>query len=131
MSNEATILNNIMYILADMLESIMKEVEGIYGKEGKKLAYLTKHYFNTAIFNIKKFRGDTRTCSDEFQEEFGMTADAYLQVLLAIIDRSGKKPAKTYQFYNYVKNFPSQLGIDLGRTEKAAFEDYLTATFDK
>jgi len=78
--------------------------------------------FNTAIAALKRLKQPVKDCPECVQEDFGDDADCIYQVIKLLIDRSGDdKGVKLFQFYNYIKSFPSQLGMDLADGERIAF----------
>lgn len=47
------------------------------------------------------------------QENFGHDADITNALLLTLIDRCGDDDELAFRFYNYIKSFPSKLGLRL------------------
>lgn len=54
------------------------------------------------------------------QENFGNDSDCLLAFIRLLIDRCGDDDKKMFEFYNYIKRFPSQLGLNLS-DEKSTF----------
>jgi len=81
-------------------------------KDGFELRHETKRNYNTAITSIRKLKRNVDHCSDETQEHFGNDSDMLYQVIKLLIDRCGSDDMKLFQFYNYIKSFPSQLKME-------------------
>jgi len=114
---ESEILTNITYCLVDILESSLKDMEEVNRSEGKELIHSDKMYFNKAIFALNNLKGSVNTG----QEAYGDDSDMLYQFLKLLIDRCGSNDRLLLNFYNYIKAFPSALGMDLEIGERRAF----------
>lgn len=89
-------------------------------KQGYDLRYDAKHNFNTAIAAIRRLKQDVDKTQFSTQENFGNDSDCLLAFIKLLIDRCGDDDKKMFAFYNYIKSYPSQLGLELS-DEKSVF----------
>ena len=106
-------LTNIVFVLTDVLEINLLEMQQQYKKEGVELRHDSKRNFNTAIAAIKRLKSDVNHCSESTQENFGNDSDMVNAMLLTLIDRCGDDDNLAYKMYEYIKSFPSKLHLDL------------------
>lgn len=106
-------LTNIVYILTDVLENNLMDMEAAYRREGYGLRHDVKRQYNTAIHAIRRIKDDINKCSMSEQESFGDDADMVNALLLTLLDRVGNDDMLAFKFFNYIKSFPSKLGLDL------------------
>mgnify|MGYP000509214739 CR=1 FL=1 len=100
-------ITNIVFVLTDVLETNLLEMQQQYKKEGFELRHDSKRNFNTAIAAIKRLKSDVNHCSESTQENFGNDSDMVNAMLLTLIDNLA------YKMYEYIKSFPSKLNLDL------------------
>ena len=106
-------LTNIVFVLTDVLETNLLEMQQQYKKEGFELRHDSKRNFNTAIAAIKRLKSDVNHCSESTQENFGNDSDMVNAMLLTLIDRCGDDDNLAYKMYEYIKYFPYKLNLDL------------------
>lgn len=119
----AKVATNICYSMIDVMESAMLDMNTLLSKTKFKLTHEDKRNFNTAIAALKRLKQNVDRCSEHEQEAYGDDADMMYQVIKLIIDRVGEDNNKLYQFYNYIKSFPSALNLDLCESERVAFDN--------
>ena len=107
-TSEMTIHSNLLFLLADVTETLMMDVQSMMNKNGFELRHEAKRNFNTAIHNIRKLKNSVSGCSQTTQENFGNDSDHMYEFIKLIIDRCGEDDEKMFKFYNYIKSFPSQ-----------------------
>ena len=107
---------NITFVLLDMLETSLLNANECLKKEGCELRHESKRNFNTAIAAIKKLKGHVNKCSNDMQVNYGNDSDILYNTLLLLIDRCGDDDMKLFQFYNYIKAFPSKNIIEADDT---------------
>lgn len=114
-NNKLITLNNIVYVLVDILETNLMDLECEYRKLGKCLRQDAKRNFNKAIHAIRCIKRDVSKCSEQDQKDFGNDADTINALLLTLIDRVGSDDMLLYKIYENIKSMPSklELGIDL------------------
>ena len=102
------ISTNYCYVLADLMETNLMDLESIFKKNNIALRHEQKRYYNAAISNTKKLCREVNHCNDNVQEHYGNDADMLNAIILTLIDRCGNEDILIWKFYEYVKSFPSQ-----------------------
>lgn len=105
-----------MLLSAALLYDLRSEM----GKQGYELRHDTKRNFNTAITAIRRLKQDVDKTQFSTQENFGNDSDCLLAFIRLLVDRCGDNDKKMFEFYNYIKRYPSQLGMELS-DEKSVF----------
>ena len=106
-------VTNIVFVLTDVLETNLLEMQQQYKKEGFELRHDSKRNFNTAIAAIKRLKRNLDHCSANAQENYGNDADMINAMLLTLIDRCGDDDEFAFKLFNYIKSFPSKLNLEL------------------
>ena len=106
-------ITNIVFVLADVLESNLINMQEEFRKNGFELRHEAKRSFNTALANIKKLRREVDRCSESTQDNFGKDSDMLNAIMLMIIDRCGDDDLFHFKLYNYIKSFPSKLNLNI------------------
>jgi hypothetical protein len=108
---------NLTYVLTDVVETLLYDLRSEMGKQGYELRYDAKRNFNTAIAAIRKLKQDVDKTQFSTQENFGNDSDCLLAFIRLLIDRCGDDDKKMFEFYNYIKRFPSNL-VSIYQTKK-------------
>ena len=111
---------NLTYVLTDVVETLLLDMRSEMKKQGYDLRYDAKHNFNTAIAAIRRLKQDVDKTQFSTQENFGNDSDCLLAFIKLLIDRCGDDDKKMVAFYNYIKIYPSKLGLELS-DEKSVF----------
>lgn len=111
---------NLSYVLVDVLETLLYDLRKEMNKQGYELRHDAKRNFNTAIAAIRRLKQDVDKTQFSTQENFGNDSDCLLAFIRLLVDRCGDDDKKMFEFYNYVKMFPSQLGLELS-DERSVF----------
>ena len=111
---------NLTYVLTDVVETLLLDMRSEMKKRGYDLRHDAKHNFNTAIAAIRRLKQDVDKTQFSTQEKFGNDSDCLLAFIKLLIDRCGDDDKKMFAFYNYIKSYPSQLGLELS-DEKSVF----------
>ena len=111
---------NLTYVLTDVVETLLLDMRREKKKRGYDLRHDAKHNFNTAIAAIRRLKQDVDKTQFSTQENFGNDSDCLLAFIKLLIDRCGDDDKKMFAFYNYIKSYPSQLGLELS-DEKSVF----------
>lgn len=111
---------NPTYVLTDVVETLLLDMRSEMKKRGYDLRHDAKHNFNTAIAAIRRLKQDVDKTQFSTQENFGNDSDCLLAFIKLLIDRCGDDDKKMFAFYNYIKSYPSQLGLELS-DEKSVF----------
>ena len=104
---------NLTYVLVDVVETLLFDLRSEMGKQGYELRHDAKRNFNTAIAAIRKLKQDVDKTQFSTQESFGNDSDCLLAFIRLLVDRCGDDDRKMFEFYNYIKRFPSRLGLKL------------------
>lgn len=105
-------LTNTLFVLVDVLETNLMDLEQAFKKQGCVLRFDAKRNFNTALHALKKLKGDVNKCETSVQEYFGNDADMINAMLMTFIDRTGEDDMMAYNIYEYLKSFPSKVGLN-------------------
>lgn len=111
---------NLSYVLVDVLETLLYDLRKEMNEQGYELRHDAKRNFNTAIAAIRRLKQDVDKTQFSTQENFGNDSDCLLAFIRLLVDRCGDNDKKMFEFYNYVKMFPSQLGMELS-DERSVF----------
>lgn len=111
---------NLTYVLVDVLETLLYDLRSEMRKQGYELRHDTKRNFNTAIAAICRLKQDVDKTQFSTQENFGNDSDCLLAFIRLLVDRCGDDDKKMFEFYNFIKRYPSQLGLELS-DEKSVF----------
>lgn len=114
--NKANIQSNLSFVLVDILESSFIEANELLKAQNEAFKHEAKREFNLALFHCKNLKKYVRNCSEQTQEFYGNDSDMLYQTLKLIVDRCGDDDVKLFKFFNYIKTFPSQLGMDIDDT---------------
>ena len=104
--------NNLLFLLADVLECQLMECEKTNRDAGYQLRHEQKRYLNGAIQNLRKLRGETRHLTVDEQESYGNDAEMIGDLIYAAVSRTGKTNDKMVDFIQYIMSFPDTLGLD-------------------
>lgn len=107
--------NNLLYLLADVLECQMMECERTNRDAGYQLRHEQKRYLNGAIQNLRKLRGETRHLDIQEQESYGNDAEMVGDLIYAAVTRTGTNNDKMVDFIQYIMSFPDRVGLDDSR----------------
>lgn len=118
----ARLETNLVYIMADVLESLWVECENLNYRCGYKMRNEEARYYKAFKANLRKFRMVTRTLDEKEQESFGNDADLTLDLLYAAVTRTGTDNARMLWFLGYIMSFPDRVGLDAVRHGSDAFE---------
>ena len=105
------ISTNLCYVLADIMESNLMDLETILKKNGFALKHEQKRAFNAAIANVRRLKKEVNHCDSRMQENYGNDADMLNAIILTLIDRTGNEDFVIFKFYEYLKSFPSQFNM--------------------
>lgn len=111
---------NLSYVLVDVLETLLYDLRKEMNEQGYELRHDAKRNFNTVIAAIRRLKQDVDKTQFSTQENFGNDSDCLLAFIRLLVDRCGDDDKKMFEFYNYVKMFPSQLGMELS-DERSVF----------
>lgn len=110
---KAHLFNNILYILVDIMESRLMDMEHLMRKNNLMLRYDTKRNFNTVMSAIRKLKIDVNKCSNKEQDRFGDSSDILDALIMTIVDRTGLDVEDSFKIYEHIKKLPSKMGLNM------------------
>lgn len=111
---------NLTYVLVDVVETLLYDLRSEMRKQGYELRHDTKRNFNTATTAIRRLKLDVDKSQFSTQENFGNDSDCLLAFIRLLVDRCGDDDRKMFEFYNFIKRYPSQLRLELS-DERSVF----------
>ena len=112
-SNEMLIHTNLLFLMADVMETLMLDVQEMLRKDNKVLRHEAKRDFNTVIGTLRKLKGSIRGCGVETQVHYGNDSDMVYEFIKLLIDRCGEDDGKLLQLYRMVEKEPSACGMKM------------------
>lgn len=127
---DCLIRTNLLYNLADMLESLLVDTCDRHKQIGFELRMDVKRNYNAVIHHCRLIRMDVRKTSQETQEWLGIDSDMLLAMVLLLVDRCGEDDMMMWKIFNYIKAIPSKRMIKLDDIDEA-FEHIFTPYEEK
>lgn len=129
-SDQVRIRINVLNLLADVLDSALRDTRCYLKACGRDLRFEDKRNYNNAVTGLQKFIGNKTIEKYEgmamVQEKCDEADQIYL-FILTLVDRVGENDDLLFRFYDYVRSFPPQAGLEgLDFMEKFAFEKMFT-----
>ena len=112
-SKTGLIANNLMFILADMIESCKKVSDHEFSLQGMKMDAKTRNALNMIYFGACDMRRRLRETSDNEQTQFGNDADKLFKLILTAIDRTGDDYRPIDLIINFAESMKSQTNINI------------------
>ena len=119
--HQLNVINNLIYALADVIETNLMDLDVEYSKHGKRIRYESKRNFNTALHGLRCLKSELKPSPQQEQIDYGNDADILNALLLTILDRTGDDDMQSFRLYNYIKAMPSRLHLELDIDEKSVF----------
>lgn len=112
MTPTKTVVNNTLFCLCDVVESLLLDAERLYKIDNQEFKHRSKADFKATLFHLRRFLSSVRDCSEETQIQFGEYADEYKKLIMLFTDRCNDNSARSEMFMNYMKNCSSILNVD-------------------
>jgi hypothetical protein len=103
---------NITYVLVDLLEYNLMEMEETLKKHGLGLRHEAKREFNIALRATRNIRREVRFADMNTQEDYADDSDILNALVMVLIDRIGDDKNMAYNIYEHLKGLPSKIGLD-------------------
>ena len=113
MSTEANLANNMAFMFADFMESMLMVAESEFKRHGRAMKHEHKVHFTKTLFNAKKLREVINLNSEKSQLNWAEDADYMLELIMLFIDRTGNNTKTAKLFCDYIRAFPSVSNVDL------------------
>ena len=114
-SNEGRVANYLIYILADMMETLIPFAEREAIRAGLDFNKREKPLLNQMKWVAKDLTKVVRGITINSQEDFGNTADTLLKVILLTMDRAGEKHEKLDMIIRFIESINSEENINIDR----------------
>lgn len=129
-SDQVRIRINVLSLLADVLDSALRDTRCYLKANGRDLRFEDKRNYNNAVTGLQKFIGNRTVEKFEgvamVQDKCDEADQIYL-FILTLVDRVGESDDLLFRFYDYVRSFPPKAGLEgLDFMEKFAFEKMFT-----
>lgn len=111
--NALVMSTNICYMLADMMEVSLMDLQDVFAEHKLKLHHAQKKYFKGAIMNARELVKQVSHTPELTQISYGNDSDMMHAMMLLLIDRCGEDDEIMFKFYEYIKSFPSKLGLGI------------------
>lgn len=113
-SDKLNTYTNFLWILADVMECNLLDLEAEFKKEGFILRHDAKRQMNTAIKSIRRLIGEVNKCNMTTQEYFAEDSDILNALIKIMVDRYGDNHYKALRMYNILEKLKSEnTGIPL------------------
>lgn len=110
-STEANLHSNLLFLLADVMETLMMDTCSLMKSNGFTIRHEGKRNFNAAMASLRKMKGAVNTWSVETQIDYGNDSDHMYQMLKLIIDRCGSDDRSFYEIYKMIEEKESKLNM--------------------
>ena len=118
----ARLETNLVFVAADMLETLWRECEDINYQCGYRMRQEEARHFKAVKHHLRAFRSATRHLEGKEQESFGRDAELTLDLLYAAVTRTGTDDRMMHRFLEYIMSFSDRVGLDGIRKGGEAFE---------
>ena len=118
----ARLETNLVFVAADMLETLWRECEDINYQCGYRMRQEEARHFKAVKHHLRAFRSATRHLEGKEQESFGRDAELTLDLLYAAVTRTGTDDTIMTGFLEHIMALPDRVGLDGIRRGGAEFE---------
>ena len=115
LSNTGLIANNLMFVLADIIETCHKVSEAEAKKANLRLDKKTESALNMIRFGAQDLRRRTKEMGYRNQEHFGEESDKLLKLILTAIDKTEDNYKVIDLITNYAEAFQSRTGLIISK----------------
>lgn len=119
MDKKMALMTNFIFVLTDILEGSLMDMEREFAKKGSAIRFDVKRNYNKAIYAIRCLKRELMGCGEKEQTDFGHDADTMNAFLLTLIDRVGDDDMMLFRIYEYIKSMPSKMNMDLDDLDDA------------
>ena len=112
-SKDGRMANYMIFILLDIVESLVIISEKESNKAGLQFKSREKILFNQIKYSVKDLRKTTTTISETSQEDFGDDADDIMKLIMMTIDRAGVNKQKFDLIINFIKSINPEMELNL------------------
>lgn len=121
--DEAAMTTNLAYMVADMLESAIIDMQCAMEQSGLPMRFDQKRKWNALKNACTCVLNDIKHLDTQIKSDFGNDCDCHWVFMKTLISRTGSDYLKLYQFFQYLKSYPAQISFpNLDRDENRAFK---------
>lgn len=110
-SQQTNTYNSLIYILADVLDSYLVELESGLKKDGFKVRHDVKFHLKKTIFHAKNLVDEINKLTENETLSIQYTGDFYAKFLMLLIDRTGMNDDKLKDVWRDIFNMTSEIGL--------------------
>lgn len=112
-SKDGRMANYMIFILLDIVESLVDVSENECEKAGLQFKPKERILFNQIKYAVKDLRRNTITISEQSQQDFGDDADDMMKLIMMTIDRAGVNKNKFDMIINFIKSINPEMELNL------------------
>lgn len=105
---ETNIHINLLFLIADIVETLMMDVQSMMKSEETHLRQESKRNFNAMLKAAKMLRKNVNQCSSETNNDYANDSDRMYEYIKLLIDRVGTDDTLFYNLYCDLKKLPSK-----------------------
>ena len=118
---QLNIINNLIYVLADVIETSLMDLEAGYRQHGRALRQESRRNFNMPLRGLRLLKSELNPSPVQEQIDYGNDADILNAIILIYLDRTGVDDMQAFRIYNLIKSMPSRLHLELDIDEASVF----------
>ena len=113
MSKEAGAANNLSFMFADLIETMLMVAESEFKKSGRAMRHDHKFHFKALLKHAKELKRVVSTIGLDKQVDWADDIDDLLKLILLFVDRTGNNEKINKLFIKYIESFPSKENLDI------------------
>lgn len=109
--NETNIHINLLFVLADVMDTLVLDLNQMLKKEGVTLKHETKRDFNALMKSVKNLRSTIKFGCQETRNDYANDSDRIYEYIKLLIDRVGTNDLLFYNLYQKLYELKSTQGM--------------------
>lgn len=119
--NETNIHINLLFVLADVMDTLVLDLNQMLKKEGVTLKHETKRDFNALMKSVKNLRSTIKFGCQETRNDYANDSDRIYEYIKLLIDRVGTNDLLFYNLYQ--KLYELESTQDMKNLNLSVFDD--------
>lgn len=119
--NETNIHINLLFVLADVMDTLVLDLNQMLKKEGVTLKHETKRDFNALMKSVKNLRSTIKFGCQETRNDYANDSDRIYEYIKLLIDRVGTNDLLFYNLYQ--KLYEMKSTQDMKNLNLSVFDD--------
>jgi len=119
--NETNIHINLLFVLADVMDTLVLDLNQMLKKEGVTLKHETKRDFNALMKSVKNLRSTIKFGCQETRNDYANDSDRIYEYIKLLIDRVGTNDLLFYNLYQKLYELKSTQ--DMKNLNLSVFDD--------